>query len=161
MFAGCVALPGPDCRDETRSLGVTALLTPTVPGTLARDTGRAHVSLYEARNARTKVTSAREILWFVGSSVSRSAVDAVHVHEEGTERLLYVIPLESIHAPEPVITRVFTRQPYAGPTQWNELYTLLGRERTYIDVHTSTGELRGVLRREDPNWQAFTHAYCS
>lgn len=133
-------------------------------GTVAGDTGRAYVSLYEARDARTKVTTAQEILWFVGSSVNRSDVDAVHVHEEGTDRLLHVIPREAVHASEFVITQVFARQPYTGSTEWNELYTLLGNERAYIDVHMSTQparQLRGGLRRDNANWQHFTHAYCS
>jgi hypothetical protein len=156
------AVSGPDCRDETRSLGASARLVATTPA--APDTGRAQLSLYEARNARTKATAAREILWFAGSSLNRADVTAVHVHEEGTDRLLFTFPLEPTQAPAFVITQVFTRRPYTGPVAWNELYELIGNDRAYVDVHTTShpgGQLRGPLRRENANWQTFIQTYCS
>jgi hypothetical protein len=157
-------MSGPDCRDETRSLGVTARLESTTAAAMPGDTGRAQLSLFEARNAGTRSTAAREILWFAGSGLNRDEVSAVHVHEEGTGRLLFNIPLAAGQAPAFVITQVFTRQPYSGATDWNELYDLLGNERAYVDVHTKAhpeGQLRGGLRRENANWQSFTLAYCS
>ena len=160
----CLGTAGPDCRDETRSLAVSARLTSTLPVAAPGDTGSAHVTLHEARNARTRTTAAREILWFAGSALDRAAVTAVHVHEEGNGRLLLTLPLESAPAHPYVITQVSTRRPYAGTVDWNELYDLLGAERAYVDVHTTAhpeGHLRGVLRRDNANWQAFTHAYCS
>jgi hypothetical protein len=163
-LTGCFRMSGPDCRDETRSLAVTARLISTVPMGAASDTGRAHIALYEARNARTKSTAAREILWFVGSGLDRADVTAVHVHEEGTGRLLFTVPLEFTQAPPFVITQVFTRQRYAGAVEWNDLYSALGNERAYVEVHTGAhpeGQLRGAVRRDHPNWQTFTHAYCS
>lgn len=163
-LTGCLGLSGPDCTDETRSLAVSARLVSTRPAPLPGDTGRAHLALYEARNARTKATSAREILWFAGSGLDRGEVTGVHVHEEGTGRLLFALPLSSASAPPFVITQVFTRQPYSGAVDWNELYDLLGHERAYVDVHTTAhpeGQLRGVLQRDHAEWQTFTHAYCS
>ena len=163
-LTACMTTSGPDCRDETRSLALTARLTSTLPTAPPADTGRANLSLYEARNARTKATSAREILWFAGSGLDRSTVTAVHVHEEGTGRVLFTIPLENTQAPPFVIAQVFTRRPYTGALPWNELYEALGNERAYVDVHTTMypdGQLRGVLRRDNANWQAFTLAYCS
>jgi hypothetical protein len=63
-----------------------------------------------------------------------------------------------------VIAQVFSRQPYTGSVDWNELYTLIGDQAAYIDVHTATGGepvLRGTLLRENANWRTFTHAFCS
>jgi hypothetical protein len=163
-FTGCASLSGPDCRDETRSLDVDAQLISTLSPGAPGDTGRAHVSLHEARNFRTKATAAREIMWFVGSGLNRADVNAVHVHEQGSGRLLFDIPLQSTQTHPFVITQVFTRESYAGPVDWRELYDLLGNERAYVDVHTSAhpgGQLQGVLRRANSNWQTFTHAYCS
>ena len=160
----CVRPTGPDCRAETRSLAVSARLVSLSPAPSPSDTGRAQVALYEARNFRTKSTTARDILWFVGSGLNRNDVNAVHVHEEETGRLLFGIPLEPTPAPPFVISQVFTRRPYTGQVEWNELYGLLGSERAYVDVHTNklpTGELRGTLRRDNSNWQTFTHSYCS
>jgi hypothetical protein len=163
-LTACLRLSGPDCKDETRSLAASARLLSALSTPLPGDTGRANISLYEARDATTKATAAREILWFVGSGLSRADVSAVHVHEQGTGQLLFAIPIEPTQAPPFVITQVFTRQPYAGPVDWIELYERIGNERTYVDVHTNThpeGQLRGELRRDNSNWQAFTHAYCS
>ena len=89
---------------------------------------------------------------------------AVHVHERGTGRLLMEIPLGGAEQPPPVITRVFTRVPYSGPTDWDELYDMLGNQRGYVDVHTRAfpdGQLRGDLRPRNATWQRYTHAYCS
>lgn len=164
VVTGCLGRSGPDCRDETRSLAVSARLASSLPAAMPGDTGRAQVALYEARNARTKSTAARDLLWFVGGGLDRAAVNGVHVHEEGNGRLLFAIPLEPTHAPPFVIAQVFTRQRYSGPVDWNELYDLLGNERAYVDVHTTAhpeGQLRGMLRRDNSDWQTFTHAYCS
>jgi hypothetical protein len=103
-------------------------------------------------------------MWFVESSLTRSRVTAIHVHEIGSNRLLYTVPIESMSGPPNVITQVFTRQPYSGPVEFTELYELVGNERTYIDVHTldhPAGQLRGTLKPENPNWSNFTHADCS
>ena len=163
-LASCLGLSGPDCIDETRGLSVRAQLTSALPQPLPGDTGSAHVSLSEGRNAQSGATSYRDVTRFVGSGLTRSRVTAIHVHEQGTDRLLFSIPIDTTSGPPYVITQTFTRQPYAGATIWTELYELMGNERTYVDVHTldsPNGQLRGVLRREYPNWRDFTHAYCS
>jgi hypothetical protein len=160
----CVRTSGPDCRDETRALDLTARLTVVGTAATPNDTATANVSLHEARHASTKVTSAREMLWFVAGSIGTADVTGVHVHERGTGRLLMDIPLTGAEQPPSVITRVFTRVPYSGPTDWDELYNMLGNQRGYVDVHTRTypdGQLRGDLRPRNATWQTYTHAYCS
>ena len=163
LFAGCAGLSDPDCRDETRSLSTTARLTSTAAQPLASDTGTARISLHEGRVAATGATSYRDIMWFAGSGLTRNGVTAVHVHETGTDRLLFNVPLDPASGPPYVITQVFTRRPYTGAVSFTELYDLLGTERSYVDVHTANGatQLRGVLRPENANWQTFTHAFCS
>ena len=161
---GCIRVSGPDCRDETRNLAVRAQLESVTAQPQPGDTGSAVFSLHEARNAASRATSAREVLWFVGSGLERGRVTAVHVHEVGTNRLLFDIPLTSPAAPPYVITQVFTRRPYAGSVSWTDLYDSVGSERAYVDVHTTDhpgGQLRGALRVETPGWQTFTRAYCS
>jgi hypothetical protein len=163
-LTGCLFTSGPDCIDETRSVSTTARLASVLTDPSPGDSGTANVSLHEARNHRSKAISARELTWFVGSSLVRAGVTAVHVHEETTDRLLLTIPIDTTAGPPFVITQVFTRRPYTGSVNWTELYDLVGNERTYVDVHTSAnpaGHLRGALNRVNPNWQTFTHAYCS
>ena len=163
-LSGCLGLSGPDCKDELRGLTAIAALTSVAPDAAPGDTGTAQLNLHEARDHTSKSTSARELSWFVGSGLDRSGVTAVHVHEEGTARLLFTIPLETPTGPPYVITQIFTRRAYTGPTSWSEIYELVGSQRTYIDVHTTEfpdGELRGALSPQNANWQVFTHAYCS
>lgn len=163
-FTACHRISGPDCRDETRNLAVRAHLTTVVTPSQPSDTGSAVLSLHEARNAVTNATSAREVLWFVGSGLDRARVTAVHVHEEQTNRLLLDIPLANPSGLPYVITQVFTRRAYTGTVGWTELYDLIGSGRAYVDVHTTdhpAGHLRGGLQIETPGWQTFTRAYCS
>lgn len=164
VLTSCGGTSGPDCQNETRSLGVTAKLTSFVPGAQPTDTGSAHLSLHEARNFETKATAERGLTWFVGSGLARTGVTAVHVHEQGTDRLLFEIPIGPLDGPAFVIAQVFTRRPYTGSVDWAEVYQLIGTEKTYVDVHTNqhpNGQLRGTLRPENANWTAFTHAFCS
>lgn len=161
---GCFGVSGPDCRDETRSLSATTTFASMLATPLASDTGTASISLHEARNHRSKATSAREIMWFVSSGLTRSGVTAVHLHETGSGRLLYTIPIDPGSAPSNVITQVFTRQPYDGAVDFEEVYELVGTGRTYVDVHTSAhpdGQLRGTLQAQGDSWQTFTHSFCS
>src|SRR5687767_13940880 len=74
---GCGRLAGPDCRDETRSMALSARLTSATAATALGDTDTAHVARHEARDARTKSTTAQEILWFVGSTLDRASVSPV------------------------------------------------------------------------------------
>ena len=160
----CASLSGPDCIDETRSLSVTARLSSVEASAVRGDSGTAQVFLFEARNYKTKRLSARDIMWFAGSGLDRSAVSGIHIHEKGTDRLLFDIPLEPIGPTRYVITWLSARRPYTGATGWNELYEILGNERAYVDVHTLThpnGQLRGEFTLDFPNWQSFEHAYCS
>ena len=163
-LTGCSLTSGPDCIDETRNLATGAKLSSIAANPLPGDSGSAFLDLHEARSHRTKANSAREVMWFVGSSLDRSGVTAVHVHEKNTDRLLFTIPIDTLSGPRYVITQVFTRQPYAGPVAWSELYGLIGMERAYVDVHTTGspgGHLRGDLRSESPDCQTFFHLYCS
>ena len=163
-LTGCSINSGPDCIDETRALAVRAKLASVAANPLPGDSGTAYLDLHEARNHRTKATSARELLWFVGSSLDRANVTAVHVHEKTTDRLLYTIPIDTMSGPRYVITQIFTRRPYTGPVDWNELYDLIGNLHTYVDVHTTGspgGHLRGELQRVYIDWETFVHSYCS
>jgi hypothetical protein len=163
-LTGCNLSSGPDCIDETRGLVVSARLGSVAANPLVSDTGSAQINLFEARNASSKATSARELTWFVGSGLNRANVTAVHIHELDTDRLLFTIPLDPATGPPYVIAQVFTRVPYNGALSWTDLYELLGNERAYIDIHTTQvpqGPLRGPLRRDNTNWQTYTHAYCS
>src|SRR5688500_19782703 len=87
-LSGCNLSSGPDCINETRGLMVNARLTSTMPTPTPADTGTAHVNLFEARNADSKATAARELTWFVSSGLNRANVTAVRVHEQDTDRLL-------------------------------------------------------------------------
>jgi len=162
--AGCdIPFVGPDCIDESRSLSVsTALMAPTADATPS-DTGTATFSLTESRNHRSKRTSRRDMTWSVRSGLTRGTVTAVHVHAVGGV-LLFDVPIDSTSGPPSVITQVFQGQPYSGPVGWDELYQALGEGRAYVDVHTTArpvGQLAGLLQPVFPNWQSFTHAYCS
>jgi hypothetical protein len=164
LLAGCSLTSGPDCIDETRSLAVSGKLASVAANPLPSDSGTASLNFHEARNYRTKAPSTREVMWFVSSSLDRASVTAIHVHEETTDRLLFTIPIDTLSGPRPVITQVFTRQPYTGTVDWTELYDLIGNARAYVDVHTSGnpgGHLRGELLLVYPNWQTFIHSYCS
>ena len=135
------------------------MLTGTAPG----DTGTAAVSMSESRNHRTKRTSSRGVMWFAGSGLPRETVTAVHVHEEGTGRLVLDVPLTPVGPPS-VITQVFEQQPYAGAVPWDDAYRMLGEGRAYVDVHTagqSQPRLRGTLQPQSSGWHDFFHAYCS
>ena len=163
-LAGCAGTSGPDCRDETRSLSTSAKLVSVEAEALPADTGTAQLSLHEGRDFVSKVTAYRDIMWFAGSGMDRNSVTAVHIHEQGSDRLLFDVPLAAASGSPYVIANVFTRQPYAGATDFAELYELVGNERAYVDVHTTDhplGELRGTLRVENSSWRTFTHAFCS
>src|SRR5688572_25660124 len=98
-LTGCSLSSGPDCIDEARVLAVRAKLASVAANPLPGDSGTAFLDLREARNHRTKATSARELIWFVGSSLDRAGVTEVHVHEEITDRLLLTIPIDAMSGP--------------------------------------------------------------
>jgi hypothetical protein len=97
----------------------------------------------------------------VGAAVLPSSVTAVHVHAgaAGTNgRVLFTLPLgpayQSILG---TITSAGTGTTYSGETPYAELFDLLGRDPTYLDVHTTRfpgGQLRGQLRlvHKDLDW---------
>lgn len=160
---GC-GVSGPDCRDETRSVSAATALTSMLAAPLASDTGTASISLHEARNYRSKATSTREIMWFVSSGLVRSGVTAVHLHEVGSGRLLFTLPIDAGSGPPYVITQVFTRQTYDGAVDFAAVYELVGTGGTYLEVHTSEhpdGRLRGTLQAQSDSWREFTHSFCS
>lgn len=161
---GCVPFTGPDCIDETRGLSVHATLTSMLAQPLPGDTGRAHLSLLEARNHDSKRTTYQNIGWFVGSGLVRSRVTAVHVHDSANGRIVLNIPIDTTHGPPFVVTQTLQVQPYSGEMRWNDFYHLLGNGGAHVDVHTIDapgGQLRGTLKPEYPNWREFNHAYCS
>jgi hypothetical protein len=162
---------GPDCIDETRGFSVEATLS--TPGVSASesDSGFAHLSLSEARNARSKRTSAQELTWHVRANrLQRSTVTGVHVHAREGNQLLITIPRDTLDSPANVITNTYTRRAHPGsPLPWVQLYELIGSGGAYLDVH-SAGSVAPVLRGDltqppqlppDRDWRAFFHAYCS
>lgn len=161
---GCYFLSGPDCVDEHRALSARATLASIASDPSPADTGYAFFGFNESRNHRTKRTTERRVFWHVRSGLVRSTVTAVHVHETGTGRLVFDVPIDSTHGPPAVITQVFEGQPYPGPLDWGEIYHMLGEGRAYVDVHTTTspvGHLRGAIAPEYENWRNFQHSYCS
>lgn len=158
---------GPDCIDETR--GVTVEATLSTPGVSApeSDSGSAHLSLSEARNARSKRTSAQELTWHVRANrLQRSTVTGVHVHAREGDQLLINIPRDTLDSPPSVITNTYTRRSHPGsPLPWVDLYELIGSSGAYLDVHAGSAApvLRGDLTQppSERDWRAFFHAYCS
>lgn len=166
FVAGCqFPFGGPDCIDETRSFDVTAALAgPEL--SVSADSGTAFLLLYEARNARSKRTSAEEMMWNVRApGVVRAEVTSIHVHERASGQLLVQIPIDTLD--NPAITNTYTRQPAPPHTiSWKELYEIIGDERAYFEVHVGGSMprvLRGdlILREGSGDWRAFIHAYCS
>jgi hypothetical protein len=157
---------GPDCIDETRGFSVDAILS--TPGVSASesDSRRAHVSLSEARTARSKRTSAQELTWHVrANGLQRSTVTGVHVHARAGGQLLIDIPRDTLDSPPNVITNTYTRRPHPGsPLPWVDLFELVGSGGAYLDVHAGSAApvLRGDLTQPPPerDWRSFFHAYC-
>ena len=166
LLSSCASLGGPDCIDETRFVSVRGALTHAGAPV---DSGRASISLDEARNHRSKRTSAREIMWDVRApGVDRSRVTAIHLHERDGDRLVFSIPIDTMASPT-AITTTYTRQPFPGSgVPWPEIYETVGTGGAYLDVHVG-GEQPRILRADlarDPNaavtdWRAFQHSYCS
>jgi len=160
----CSLVSGPDCIDETRSFSVAGSLR----NTAGDSAGRGFLDLFEARNARSKSTSAQEIMYSVTSrSVTRSTVTGIHVHAEGTGALLVDIPIDTLSTSPDALTNTYTRRPYPGGSlPWRDLYELVGSGGAYMDVHVSGAAdpiLRGNVMQESPvrDWRSFVHAYCS
>jgi hypothetical protein len=164
VVARCIPFSGPDCIDETRGLSVSARLMGTGSPAMPRDTGEVSMGVLEARNHRSKRTSRRQVTYIVGSGVPRSTVTAVHLHEKVTDRVIFDLPVDSAFWPAYVVTRTINPVPYTGPLSWDQFYNLLGDGSVYVDVHTPAaagGRLRGDLSTLYPDWQNFTHSYCS
>jgi hypothetical protein len=167
LFLASCQLPfvGPDCIDETRGFDVSAVLAgPDL--SVAADSGTGFLYVFEARNARSKRTSAEEMMWNVrAQGVVRAEVTSIHVHRRTDGQLLVTIPIDTLD--NPGITNTYTRQPAPPHTvPWKELYEILGDDRAYMDVHvggSSPRVLRGDLVRKESSgdWRAFFHAYCS
>ena len=164
IAAGCELPFGGGCLNETRNLSLSGALEPTTSAGAV--TGTAGVSLHEARHYRTRQTSEEHFLWSVrASGIDRSTVSAVHVHERGTDRLLFVIPIENMNAPADVITETSTMRPHNGAiAQWSEVYELLGAGGAYLDVHvggSGNPALRANLTTQNSNWREFNRGNCS
>lgn len=159
---GCAVLSGPDCINEYRGVSAAAHLIDLTAA--SADTGRAFISLSHERNARTKRTASRGVVYFASSTLPRESVTAVHVHATANDALLYSFPLTPI-GPDFVITQNFTNEPYpaSGAVAFDDIFEKIDRGQAYVDVHTGTvgSRLRGVLVNEHPGTSGWQHAYCS
>lgn len=163
LFAsGCGLLTGPDCINEDRSVSAEAHLVNVISATA--DTGRAFITLSEARNFRTKRTASLGVIYFASSTLPRASVTGVHVHANSDNAVLYSFPLTPV-GPDFVITQNFTNAefPSTGGTTFDDIFNKVVGGQAYVDVHTEQAapRLRGPLVNRNPGNTGWVHAYCS
>jgi hypothetical protein len=166
ISSACAGRTSPDCIDETRAFSAQGRFT---NANSPADTGRSSLGLYEARNHRTKVTTAREITWDVRApNVVRAHVTAIHVHAGEGDPTFIQIPIDTINSPSALTTTHVRRQFPGIAASWPLFYEAVGSGNAYLDIHVGGSQprvLRADLGLSDAvgvsDWRAFQHTFCS
>lgn len=160
VLSGCI-FPSGLCVNETRGVVINAVLE-AAPGTPG-NTGTASLSLYEARPDKGAPSAEQSVLFGANSTLDRTTVTAVHLHA-GTPttpgRILYPFPLVAAGAPSN-ITIVYTREPYQGALAFPELFALMAKTATYIDVHVAGAIVPILVGASQASTVDWSRANCS
>ena len=146
-----------DRCEESRNLD--AMIEADLTATGAVD---GPVSLLDSRNDNNDQFS--WLVFFAPTDSADSLVTDIHLHEGDTDEVLYTFPV-SVERADPQNPNLFVwnvssfeSSSYLGSVPFGEFYESVGRNGTYVDVHTvahPAGARAGLAVTQSTDWREY------